>query len=73
MTANESCHIAGGFDDHYNHAMFVMGVWQTVIAALAFLATIAFGIFNGGYLRASCALHSCPVHVLTTTTGHERE
>lgn len=52
-TTNESCQLIGGYDDHHNHAMFVLGIWQAVIAALVFLVTIVFGILN---LRTSCVV-----------------
>ena len=68
-TTNESCQLIGGYDDHHNHAMFVLGIWQAVIAALAFLVTIVFGILD---LRTSYALQSCSFHVLIQATGHQR-
>jgi uncharacterized membrane protein len=51
MTTNESCHLANGNDAHYDHAMFALAVWQTVIAALAIVVAIIFGLLNGGHLR----------------------
>jgi hypothetical protein len=51
MTTNESCHLANGNDAHYDHAMLTLAVWQTVIAALAIVVAIIFGLLNGGHLR----------------------
>jgi hypothetical protein len=52
MATNESYHFASGNDAHYDHAMFALAVWQTVIAALAIVVAITFGLLNGGHLRA---------------------
>ena len=70
LTANESFQLIGGYDDHHNHAMLVLGIWQAVIAALVFLATIAFGMLN---LRTSCTLRSCSFRLLMLTTVHQRK
>lgn len=52
VATNDSCHIASGSDTHYDHAMFALAVWQTVIAALAIVVAIIIGLLNGGHLRA---------------------
>jgi hypothetical protein len=58
MNANESCCLTGGSDASYDHIMFVLGVWQIVIAALAIIVAITFGLLGDGHLCGSHALHS---------------
>lgn len=57
MAANESCHLVKGNDAHYDHVMFALALWQTVIAALAIIVAIVFGLLNGGHLRAFQVSH----------------
>jgi uncharacterized membrane protein len=49
-TANESDHLAGGYDAHYNQVMFVLGAWQIVVAALAIIVAIIFGLLGVFYI-----------------------
>ena len=51
VAANESCHLVGGSNAQYDHVMFALALWQTVIAALAIVVAIIFGLLNGGHLR----------------------
>ena len=55
--ANESCHLADGNNAHYNHVMLVLGIWQIVIAALAIVVAIIFGLLGDGHLGGSHALN----------------
>jgi hypothetical protein len=57
VAANESCHLVGGSNAQYDHVMFALALWQTVIAALAIVVAITFGLLNGGHLRVCPALH----------------
>lgn len=59
ITTNESCHLTNSNDAHYDHAMLALAVWQTVIAVLATLVAIIFGLLNGGHLRTSQVLYRC--------------
>jgi hypothetical protein len=71
-TANETCHLASGYDANYNHIMFVLGVWQSVIAALAIVVAITSGLLGDGHLGWSHVLHSHLIHALTDNIGHRR-
>jgi uncharacterized membrane protein len=51
VPTNNSCHFDSGSDAHYDRVMFALALWQTVIAALAIVVTIIFGLLNGGHLR----------------------
>lgn len=57
VATNDSCYITSGSDNHYDHVMFALAVWQTVIAALAIIVAIIFGLLNGRHLRAFQALY----------------
>lgn len=69
---NNSCHFDIGNNAHYDHVMFALALWQTVIAALAIVVTIIFGLLNGGYLRAFQVLQRHQTQQLIKHTGGRR-
>ena len=72
MAANESCHFDSGSDANYDHVMFALALWQTVIAALAIVVAITFGLLNGGHLRAFLGLHRHQIYALMKQLGDWR-
>lgn len=72
LTANESCHFDNGSDANYDHVMFALALWQTVIAALAIVVAITFGLLNGGHLRAFLVFYFHQIYTLTKRIGDRR-
>ena len=72
MATNESCRFDNGKDAHYDHDMFAVALLQTVIAALAIVVAITFGLLNGGHLRAFLDVHRYWSYTLTRQTGNQR-
>lgn len=53
--------------------MFAVALLQTVIAALAIVVAITFGLLNGGYLRAFLDFHRYWSYTLMRQTGNQRD
>jgi hypothetical protein len=72
MATNESCRFDNGNNAHHDHAMFAFALLQTVIAALAIVVAITFGLLNGGHLRAFLDFHRYWSCTLMRQIGNQR-